>query len=224
MKTYEKIETMFRRDTNGSKKLLPGVWQNDTVRYLSALPWEWTEKVDGTNIRVMWDGYNVTFGGRTEKAQIPPNLIARLMELFGTEEAAQLFEQTFGEREVILFGEGYGGRIQGCGSKYHTDGEDFILFDLLISGNYQPRESVERCAKTFGVKAVPVVGRGTLEQAVSFVRSNPLSLLGDLPMEGVVCRPVYELLDRCGNRVIVKIKYKDFRDLPPDPFDGKPCT
>ena len=29
-----------------------------------------------------------------------------------------------------------------------------------------------------------------------------------------VCRPKYELRDRCHNRLIVKIKYKDFHDEP----------
>lgn len=32
-------------------------------------------------------------------------------------------------------------------------------------------------------------------------------------MEGVVARPKVELKDRCGRRVIVKIKWKDFKDF-----------
>lgn len=212
-KTYEKIETVFQRDIEGTKRLMPGVFRNETVEFLKDLTWEWTEKVDGTNIRVMWDGYTVSFGGRTENASIPAELVNRLNELFGTEEAAQLFEQSFGQRQVILFGEGYGRKIQGCGSRYKPDGVDFILFDLLIGENYQTRENVERCAKSFGISAVPVVGHGTLAEAIRFVRSNPASTIGDLPMEGVVCRPAVELRDRCGNRVIVKIKWKDFKNM-----------
>ena len=154
--------------------------------------------------------HKVDFAGRTDRAIIPSELNERLIDLFGNSDSEQLFEQLFGEREVILFGEGYGRKIQSVGSRYIPNGVNFILFDLLINDNYQPRESVERCAKAFGVPAVPVVGIGTLEDAVKFVEERHCSTLGDLDMEGVVCRPKHELKDRCGNRIIVKIKVKDF--------------
>ena len=156
MKTYEKIETLYQRDIEGTKKLMPGVYRNPTIEYLKDNIWQWTEKVDGTNIRVQWDGHSVSFGGRTERASIPAPLVNRLNERFGGEENAQLFEQLFGEREVILFGEGYGAGIQKVGKAYKADGVDFILFDLLIGSNYQPRESVERCAQSFGIGIVPI--------------------------------------------------------------------
>ena len=158
MKTYEKIETLYQRDIEGTKKLMPGVYRNPTIEYLKDNVWQWTEKVDGTNIRVHWDGHSVSFGGRTERASIPAPLVNRLNERFGGEENAQLFEQLFGEREVILFGEGYGAGIQKVGKAYKADGVDFILFDLLIGNNYQPRDSVERCAQSFDIGIVPIVG------------------------------------------------------------------
>lgn len=212
MKTYEKIETLYERSTEGSKQLMIGRWRNPTVEMLKDVQWEWTEKVDGTNIRVQWDGHSVSFGGRTERASIPAPLVNRLNELFGGEESAQMFEQLFGGRQVILYGEGYGNKIQAVGKNYIADGVDFILFDLLVGENYQPRASVESCAKAFGIRTVPVVGIGTLQEAEEYVRSKPHSTLGDLDMEGVVCRPVQELRDRCGNRVIVKIKARDFSE------------
>ena len=213
MKTYEKIETIYARDIDGTKKLIPGEYRNETVKYLKDCEWIWTEKVDGTNIRVYWDGHSVTFGGRTDKAQIPAALVNRLNELFGGEGNAQMFEQTFGEKEAILFGEGYGKKIQSVGSAYNPDGVDFILFDVMIGDNYQEREWVEETARAFGVKVVPVVGRGTLEQAVEFVKDHHNSTLGNCEMEGLVCRPARELRDRRGERVIVKIKWQDFRKL-----------
>ena len=215
MKEYHKIETIYARDTEGTKKLMEGIYCNETVEFLSKCQWEWTEKVDGINVRIRWDGHKVEFGGRTDKAQIPAPLVNKLNEYFGGEENAQLFEQTFGDREVIIFGEGYGAKIQS--GRDYTDGQsvDFIMFDLLIGENYQPRESMLKCAKIFGVKAVPVVGWGTLEEAVDFVKSHPISTLGNKKheMEGIVCRPLVELNDRCHNRVIVKIKWKDFKHL-----------
>lgn len=210
-KTYEKIETLFKRDMEGTKKLVHGVYRNETIEFLKDNKWVWTEKIDGTNIRVLWDGHSVTFGGRTERASIPAHLVNRLNELFGGEQNAQVFEQMFGEREVMIFGEGYGAKIQN-GGNYIPDGVDFIMFDLFINDNYQSRENVEGCAKALGVKVVPIVGEGTLNEAVAFVKGHPKSTIGTADMEGLVCRPAVELRDRCGNRVIVKIKWNDFKD------------
>ena len=125
MKTYEKIETLYQRNIEGTKKLMPGVYRNPTMEFLKDNTWQWKEKVDGTNIRVYWDGHCVSFGGRTERASIPAPLVNRLNDRFGGEENAQLFEQLFGEREVILFGEGYGSGIQKAGKAYKSDGVDF---------------------------------------------------------------------------------------------------
>jgi len=215
MRKYEKIDTLFARDMEGTKKLMPGVFRDPTIEYLAHLDWDWTEKVDGTNIRIHWDGHQITFGGRTDNAQIPGELVAKLNELFMNDAAEELFEQTFGEKEVILFGEGYGRKIQKVGSAYIADGVDFILFDVLIGENYQPREWVEKTAQMFGLKVVPLVGHGSLWDAVAYVSHHPVSVLADgrCDMEGIVCRPTQELRDRCGNRLIVKIKWCDIKEL-----------
>lgn len=215
MRKYEKIDTLFARDMEGTKELMPGVFRSEAVKYLQYAEWDWTEKVDGTNIRVYWDGHIVTFGGRTDNAQIPADLVIKLNELFGGETNAQIFEQAFGEKEVILFGEGYGRKIQKAGSAYIADGVDFILFDVLIGDNYQPREWVEKTADMFGIKVVPIVGHGNLLDATTYVLKHPASVLADgrCEMEGIVCRPAVELRDRCGNRIIVKIKWCDMKKL-----------
>ena len=122
MRKYEKIDTVFARDVEGTKKLMSGIFRDPTIEYLAYLDWDWTEKVDGTNIRVYWDGHQITFGGRTDNAQIPADLVTKLNELFMNDAAEELFEQTFGEKEVILFGEGYGRKIQKVGSAYIEDG------------------------------------------------------------------------------------------------------
>lgn len=215
MRKYEKIETIFSRDMNGTKKLMPGVFRDPTIEFLVTNKWIWTEKVDGTNIRVYWDGHTVSFGGRTDNATIPADLVNRLNELFGGEANAQIFEEAFGEKEVILFGEGYGSKIQKGGGNYIPNGVDFILFDVLVGENYQEREWVEKTATMFGIKAVPIVGEGTLWEAVAFVKDHPMSTIAEkeCEMEGVVCRPAIELKDRRGNRIIVKIKWEDIKEL-----------
>lgn len=206
---YNKIETLYQRDMNGTKKLMEGVFRNPAVEFLKDNIWQFTEKIDGTNIRVYWDGHKVQFGGRTEKAQIPAHLVNYLNDTFGTSEAEQIFEEKFGETEVILFGEGYGPKIQN-GGLYRND-VSFILFDVLISGNYQPRESIEDIARSFGIDIVPIIFEGTIQEGIDFVKSHPDSTIGTAKMEGLVGRPKIEMRDRCGKRVIVKIKWEDFK-------------
>lgn len=205
---YNKIDTVFERDITGSKKLIEGQFRDETVKYLRNMPWRFTEKIDGTNIRVHWDGHKVEFGGRTDRAQIPAPLVNKLNEMFGGNEAEELFEQKFGQNDVILFGEGYGPKIQNGG--LYRDDVSFIMFDVMINGNYQPRASVEDIAKCFGVDVVPVIFVGTITEAVDYVKVKRLSTIGRAPMEGLVGVPLVELHDRCGKRLIVKIKARDF--------------
>lgn len=208
MQEYHKIDTIYERSTDGSKKLIEGKWRSDAVRYLAENQWLFTEKIDGTNIRVHWDGHKISFGGRTDKAQIPAHLINKLTELFLNAETEQLFEQKFGEMEVTLFGEGYGAKIQ-SGGDYRPD-VGFILFDVLIGDNYQTRDSVENIARCFNLEIVPIVLCGTIQDGVNYVKNKPMSTIGSAKMEGLVGRPAIELRDRCGKRIIVKIKVHDF--------------
>ena len=111
MREYHKIETLFNRDVEGTKRLIEGSFRDETVEMLAGLDWVWTEKVDGTNIRVFWDGHKVTFGGRTDRAQIPADLVTFLNEKFLGSDVEQLFEQQFGDKEVTLYGEAYMGTL-----------------------------------------------------------------------------------------------------------------
>ena len=205
---YVKIPNIFKREEFGQNKLIEGMYSTPELELLRGISWSWTEKVDGTNIRVMWDGHSVTFGGRTDKAQIPAHLVNRLNELFGGTNKEEIFEQIFGEKEVILFGEGFGEKIQKGGGLYGS--VNFILFDVMIDSMWLKRDAVEDIAKAFEIGAVPIVGYGTLPDAIEFIRQHPKSMLRDAEMEGIVCRPQCELRDRRGNRIIVKVKCRDF--------------
>lgn len=207
---YHKIETLFERDMLGTKKLIEGKFRNECVEYLKDNTWIFTEKVDGTNVRVHWDGYKVTFRGRTDNAQMPTPLLTRLQELFSNNTNEELFEQKFGANPVTFYGEGYGGKIQsGGGSKLE---QDFILFDVLIGNTWLARENVEEIAKSFNIDVVPVILEGTLAQAIEYVKTKPNSPIaqGIKESEGVIGTPKARLNDFRGNRIIVKIKTCDF--------------
>lgn len=208
MVEYNKIDTVFNRDVYGTKRLIVDSWRNEAVEYLKDSRWQFTEKFDGTNIRVIWDGHSISFAGRTDKAIIPQHPLEYLNKTFSTQEVEQLFEQVYGDKQVILFGEGYGYKIQN-GGNYRND-VSFILFDVMIGENYQERQWVEETAVMLGIDVVPIVLEGTIEEAIEFVKKHPKSTVGTAFMEGVVGRPAVELRDRTGKRIIVKIKYSDF--------------
>lgn len=209
MKEYEKIETIFVRDEK-TKKLNENIFRNETVEFLKDIEWEFTEKIDGTNIRVFWDGHKVSYYGRTDKAQIPSQLMNRLIELFGGDTNEEMFEQKFGETPVMLIGEGYGAKIQ-KGGDYRQD-NDFILFDVCINDNYLSRENVKDIANYFNIDVVPTIMIGKLQEGIDYVKTKPKSKIGTANAEGLVARPLIELRDRTGKRVIVKIKVHDFEE------------
>lgn len=209
MREYIKIETPFERATDGSKKLIEGQWRNESAEFLKDNQWIWTEKVDGTNTRICWDGHRVTFGAASDGGAIPARLVNYLNSMFYTNEAEELFEQKFGESSVILFGEGYGQGIQG--SMYGSDFVSFILFDVLVGNTWIKREGVEDIARAFGIDVVPIIGTGTIAEAIEYVKTKPESTLkAGVKMEGLVIRPAVEMRDRLGNRLILKIKSRDF--------------
>ena len=208
---YPKITVPFMRDTEGTKKLIEGEFVNATIALLKDIIWTWTEKIDGTNISVEWDGHSVSFHGRTERAEIPKYLLSKLEEMFLGDVNEEMFEQLFGEERTILYGEGYGNKIQKCGAEYINDGVSFILFDV-----YKPdkdlwvnRDAVIDIAKSLGIDVVPVLFHDTINEAVEFVKSRPNSTIGKAKMEGLVGRPYVELKDNQGKRIMVKVKAKD---------------
>lgn len=92
MVEYTKIETLFKRDIEGTKKLIEGDFRNETVEFLKDNQWEFTEKIDGTNIGIVWDGHKVSYQGRTERAQIP----AHHSNLWLKRDAIEDIAKTFG--------------------------------------------------------------------------------------------------------------------------------
>ena len=63
----------------------------------------------------------------------------------------------------------------------------------------------------FNIDVVPIVLTGTIQDGIDYVMKHPRSTMGTAMMEGVVGRPMIELRDRRGGRVIVKIKWEDFK-------------
>lgn len=214
---YHKIQTVYKRDPNTNyRTLLMGEYSLPEFEYLKDNQWVFTEKVDGTNIRIVWDGETIRFGGKTDNAQIPAFLMNRLQELFPPDifHAKKVFD--FDVDDAYLYGEGYGAKIQKGGGNYKADGVDFALFDVRIGKWWLKGNDVEDIAKKLGLDTVPVIGTGSLDTMVRLAEEGFVSRWGEFTAEGIVARPSVELQTRSGHRIITKIKHKDFiqKNLP----------
>lgn len=224
MNQYHKINSIFKRDMVKNSpnygNFIEGLWSLPEFEYLKDNQWIWTEKIDGTNIRICYyshpllpDKYRLEFKGKTDKAQMPNHLLIRLEELFSVKKLESIFGVGEELSDVCLYGEGYGAKIQKAGGNYIRDGVDFILFDIKIGDTWLKREDIEKIADQLGIKVVPIIGCGTIEEGIKLIKSKTLkSKIAQTEMlaEGLILKPEIELKDRRGHRIITKIKYSDF--------------
>jgi hypothetical protein len=184
--------------------------------------WVLTEKVDGTNIRLIFELLDETRGlvfdvrGKTDSAQIPSQLLGSLtLWCHTTTPEIQALMREHGLRTYALYGEGYGPKIQN-GGRYRSD-QGFILFDVQANGAWLDVSQVVGTGERLGLRTVPVLDAdASLEDAVEMVKLGfasdvPDVFDGNFPGEGVVARTSVPLYDRRGERVTWKLKARDFR-------------
>jgi hypothetical protein len=211
MYLYHKINSVFKRDPATShKKFIMGDYAQPEFSYLSDMVWNGTEKIDGTNIRIDWDGEKVRFGGRSDNAQIPAVLFEYLNDHFTPDRMSSGLRGP-----LTLYGEGYGGKIQ-KGSGYQTE-QRFILFDALAPhdplGVWLHQQDARCVAKSLSIPMAPEIFTGTLHEAVdmcSLAFKSTIAEDADKEAEGLVLRPSFELRDRMGRRIVTKLKCTDF--------------
>jgi len=223
VRPYPKIETLFNR----GKDFTVDVDSFRRSEFAIVSPWLFTEKIDGTNIRIDFRcdgrGLEMLVGGRTDRAQLPPELDKTLASRRSDYlRVAEEVMSEFGLSSLTLFAEGYGPKIQKGGGNYRAN-QDVILFDVLINDStWLDEDGVTSTATRFGMDRVPVFTVGTVEDAISLVRRTDdgymISVQGavhgsSVPFEaeGIVARPLYPLFDNRGNRVMWKLKGSDFR-------------
>jgi hypothetical protein len=208
---YPKIETLYERDDKSHKIKEELILKNPVYALIKS--WQWTEKIDGMNMRIIWEGAveKLSFNGRTDKAQIPGDLVKYMYDLVTPEGLKAVFQGS----NVVLYGEGYGVGIQKGGGLYSPT-KKFILFDVLVEGRYWLNwAAVQDIGDRLKIDLVPYVGNLELQDAASLVRDGFNSRLGEHPpAEGMVGRTAEPLFDNQGKRLIVKLKTKDFWPVP----------
>jgi hypothetical protein len=224
MLKYPKIQSVYMRDRNNKNRLIEGQFSTKEILYLANNTWIWTEKIDGTNIRVHFDfdGNDVFLGGREENAQIHASLCNFLFQNI----TPDLFLTSFDPNEVTsvtLYGEGYGVGI-GPGGNYAEKGTyGFALFDVLVTTQYNTiflaRRDVEDVARKMYLEVVPYIESGTISEAIDFVKAgftsrlNQHAITNQSPAEGLVLKPSIDMYSRLGERIMTKIKTEDFKQL-----------
>lgn len=229
---YQKIQTLFLRDEKSI--IIPDRFTCEEFYYLRDLLWEATEKIDGTNIHVDVVARNggideLHYRGRTEKADIPPHLLAKLHELLPLTLLQEVFADqvaaTADGSEVVIsiYGEGYGAKIQ-KGGNYIPNGCSFILFDVRVGQWWLKRTACEEIAQALSIDIVPLIGMMTIPEAIAYVKQGFKSTIAankDYDAEGLVLKTPCGLLDRSGQRIVTKIKTCDFRKYEAAYGDGE---
>lgn len=212
---YPKTETLYNR--NEKFKIASNVKGKYPLRqeeYSLLKKWLVTEKIHGTNVRVILQGDGtVLFKGRTESTEHPEFLAEYLKETFTKKKMEQYIGWASSQPtgEITFFGEGYGNKIQDVGDKYISKGVGFMLFDVYANKwlNYN---SVKNIAEKLEIPVAPYLGMKTIEEITEMVKNGFNSKLSEskLPAEGIVAKAEPGLLDSNGKRLMFKLKYKDF--------------
>jgi hypothetical protein len=167
------------------------------------------EKVHGTSAHIAWrDGKIHYFAGGTS--------FASFRVLFDEAQLLQAFH-ALGHKDVTLYGEAYGGKMQGMHATY-GDSLRFIAFDCKVGDTWLSVPQMADIATKLGQEVVPYHRVSTDLQALDAERDRPSEvalrrgIVEPKHREGVILRPLVELTTNNGERVIAKHKGAAFSE------------
>jgi len=166
------------------------------------------EKVHGTSAHIGWKGDKISYFSGGSKHE---NFVA----LFDEAALIERFVAT-GAADIVVYGEAYGGKQQGMRATY-GDKMRFIVFDVKIGGMWLSVPQMDEVATSLGLEVVPWMRLDANIGDIDYERDR-VSIVGercgcpDKMREGVVLRPLIELTQNNGSRVISKHKRDDFSE------------
>lgn len=164
-------------------------------------------KVHGTSANISFKDNNLHFFSGGAKH-------TEFVALFDTEDIKSKFIE-IGHDNIVVYGEAYGGKMQGMSKSYGTELR-FIVFDVAIDDKFVSVPIAEKIAIRLGLEFVPYKLIDVSIDNINAERDKPdeLSIRRGITeprkSEGVVLRPITEYVDHRGNRVITKHKNDDF--------------
>lgn len=193
----------------------PTEWDSPLIEQVRHLRWEWTEKIDGTNIRIGWDGVDqVNVVGREHRDANLPGHETGLPDLIADTFTVAAFAKAYAGKPMTIYCEGYGPKI---GPRGHLYGDEpaLVVLDVVINGWWLQRPGIVDVAATFGLQAPPLLNFDSVDMAQETVRSGFVSLMapeGTEPFhaEGLVGRLELDLLTRDRKTIRCKIKHEYF--------------
>lgn len=167
----------------------------------------WLEKVDGCPASVRWQDARMHFSpGASEYGEF--------YNVFNAERLRSAF-QSIGAPTVIVYGEAYGGRLQGLARRY-GDVLRFAPFEVRVGGTILAvPEAAALVDLVLGLEHVPWGETPTDLTSLHALRDAPSVVaarcgMGVQPREGIVLRPLVEAPPGDeGPRVIAKHKARD---------------
>ena len=168
-----------------------------------------SEKIHGTSAHVSWKEGKLNFFSGGSKME-------QFLKLFNQEELIKKFQE-LGHDEVVVFGEAYGGNMQGMS---HTYGNKllFVAFEVKIVDTWLDVSNAADVAGKLGLDFVPYRKISTDLVAIDAERdldSEQAIKNGMGPghkREGIVLRPLVEMTLSNGERIIVKHKAEAFQE------------
>lgn len=214
--TYHHIDAPTVQDDEWGKEhkqrrlIVPKEGQDEAYRspllaYLANSEWDYSRKIDGENIRIQWNGEQALWNGKSNAFQCS----AEFTEYMNNTFLEEIFEEKFGREKVVtIFGEKMGPKTQG--NELGLKKDELIIFDVNIDGTWLGKDDVQEIAKHFGARTTYDLTNTT---------DNPYTLRELIEMcsngafegwEGIVATPLVEMRDQKNQRVIVKIKNRDY--------------
>jgi RNA ligase (TIGR02306 family) len=165
-----------------------------------------TEKIHGTNCRLGWIEDELMAGSMSVRRLRPESLAGNIywqpIAVPGVEDLLRTLGAE--HRQVILFGEIFGSKVQSL-NYGQTGAGGFRAFDLLVDGKYRDTADFEATCAEFGVLMVPVLYRGPYSlETVKTLSEGNTTLGGDHIREGVVVKPAVERINPKVGRVCLK--------------------
>jgi hypothetical protein len=212
---YGKINSPFEKDDKffNTRKLL---------QYIPKGKWIKMEKIDGTNIRIILNKQDenkdreIFIGTRNlilnEEDKNSKYYIDCLKDV-NLNKLKEYFKDI--KPTIVIYGEGYGKGINKGGG--YTQDKNYRIFDIKIGSAYQDFEYVKKVCVDNQLNIVPVISYDCVEvnyeECVLSLNKFENTLInegeGKLP-EGIIYKFEPVILNKYGERLIFKVKRKDF--------------
>lgn len=213
MKEYHKIPDAFIFDYK-KKVYNTNVFFDSNISELKDNKWIFTEKINGTNLRIYWDGHKLSYAGRTDDAFFTPEQRLFIENKLMNE---MVFEQMFMEKECIVYGELFGGKISKESKKGYDYGSElqFKVFDVEINDIMLTKSNARMLAEKLGFGFVPIIFTdATIREAITYLQNNLKSTITpNSAIEGLVGTPVGDFYTRLGKRIVIKIRREFLKEM-----------